>query len=269
MTTNISPGNILIVDDEVNIRHGLRAVLAKEGHEIQEAASAEEALSLLATSPCEVAIVDIRMPGMSGTELLATVRKRWPHIAVILLTGHGTMSTAIAALKEGAHDYLLKPSQPEAIRQAVTEALASARRQREESHLLDTLRVGLQRLEELPSSPPAAMPGTVEQAPVLAGDIRIDRQAYEVQKGDKLLSLTLSEFSLLVVLAENLNQVVDYLTLVRLGLGYDAQPWEAKELVKRHIFSLRQKIESDPASPRYILNVRGVGYRLAVPKSSD
>ena len=113
------------------------------------------------------------------------------------------------------------------------------------------------------------MPGTVERAPVLAGDIRIDRQAYEVQKGDKLLSLTPSEFSLLVVLAENLNQVVDYLTLVRLGLGYDAQPWEAKELVKRHIFSLRQKIESDPASPRYILNVRGVGYRLAVPKSSD
>jgi DNA-binding response OmpR family regulator len=263
---NIDPGNILIVDDEVNIRHGLRAVLAKEGHKIQEAASAEEALSLLATFPCEVAIVDIRMPGMSGTELLATVRKRWPDIAVILLTGQGTMSTAIAALKEGAHDYLLKPSQPEAIRQAVAEALASARRQREESHLLDTLRVGLQRLEELPSSPPTAMSGTEEQSLIVAGDIRIDQQAYEVRKNGESLSLTPSEFSLLVVLAENLNHVVDYLTLVRLGLGYEAQPWEAKELIKRHIFSLRQKIEPDPASPRYILNVRGVGYRLVVPK---
>lgn len=263
---NIDPGNILIVDDEVNIRNGLRAVLAKEGHEIQEAASAEETFSLLATFSCEVAIVDIRMPGMPGTELLATVRKRWPHIAVILLTGHGTMSTAIAALKEGAHDYLLKPSQPEAIRQAVAEALASARRQREESHLLDTLRVGLQRLEELPSSPPMAISGTAERSLIVVGDIRIDQQAYEVQLGGESLSLTPSEFSLLVVLAENINQVVDYLTLVRLGLGYEAQPWEAKELIKRHIFSLRQKIEPDPASPRYILNVRGVGYRLVLPK---
>jgi DNA-binding response OmpR family regulator len=176
------------------------------------------------------------------------------------------MSTAIAALKEGAHDYLLKPSQPEAIRQAVAEALASARRQREESHLLDTLRVGLQRLEELPSSPPTAISGTAEKSLIVAGDIRIDQQAYEVRKNGESLSLTPSEFSLLVVLAENLNQVVDYLTLVRLGLGYEAQPWEAKELIKRHIFSLRQKIEPDPASPRYILNVRGVGYRLVVPK---
>jgi DNA-binding response OmpR family regulator len=266
---NIDPGKILIVDDEVNIRHGLQAVLAKEGHEIEEAATAEEALSLLATFPCEVAVIDIRMPGMQGTELLSVLRKRWPNIAVILLTGHGTMATAIKALKEGAHDYLLKPAQPEAIRQAVASALTFTRRQREESHLLDALRVGLQRLEELPSAPPAAMSGTSEQVPLLVGDIRIDRQAHEVQKGGEFLSLTPSEFSLLVALAENLNQVVDYLTLVWLGLGYDAQPWEAKELIKRHIFSLRKKIESDPASPRYILNVRGVGYRLAVPRSPD
>lgn len=269
MTMNIIPGRILIADDEVNIRRGLRAVLAKEGHEMQEAATAEEALSLLAAFPCDVAVVDIRMPGMSGTELLAIIRKRWPDIAVILLTGHGTMDTAIKALKEGAHDYLLKPAQPEAIRQAVAAALNSARRQREESHLLDALRVGLQRIEELPGSPPAAVYGTSGQTPIMAGDIQIDRQAYEVKKSGEILSLTPSEFSLLVVLAEHLNQVVDYLKLVRLGLGYEAQPWEARELIKRHIFSLRQKIESDPASPRYILNIRGVGYRLVVPDSAD
>ena len=68
-----------------------------------------------------------------------------------------------------------------------------------------------------------------------------------------------------MTLAARPGQVVDYVTLVQLALAYDAEPWEAKELIKRHVFSLRQKIEADPSSPQYILNVRGVGYRLRAP----
>ena len=62
------------------------------------------------------------------------------------------------------------------------------------------------------------------------------------------------------------GEAVDYATLVESGLGYEAEPWEAKELVKRHIFAMRHKLEPDPTAPRYILNVRGVGYRLSAPR---
>ena len=98
---------------------------------------------------------------------------------------------------------------------------------------------------------------------VLRGDLHIDLQAYEVRKGAEVVSLTPSEFQLLVALANRPGEVIDYITLVRLALDYEAESWEAKELIKRHIFALRQKIEQDPSAPQLILNVRGVGYRLA------
>ena len=83
-----APGRILIVDDEENIRRGLRAILVKDGHEVNDVGSAEGALRLLDTFSWEVAIVDIRMPGMSGVELLHEIRNRWPYVAIIMLTGH-------------------------------------------------------------------------------------------------------------------------------------------------------------------------------------
>jgi len=83
-----------------------------------------------------------------------------------------------------------------------------------------------------------------------------------VRREDELIPLTPSEFQLLVTLASRPGEVIDYVTLVRLALDYEAESWEAKELIKRHVFALRRKIERDPSSPKYILNVRGVGYRL-------
>jgi DNA-binding response OmpR family regulator len=74
---------------------------------------------------------------------------------------------------------------------------------------------------------------------------------------------------LLLTLAERAGEVVDYITLVQLSLDYQAEPWEAKELIKRHVFSLRQKIEPEPSAPRYILNVRGIGYRIATTRELE
>jgi DNA-binding response OmpR family regulator len=264
-------GKILIVDDETNIRRGLKAVLTKDGHDVRDVAGAEEALHLLLSFSCEVAVVDIRMSGMSGVELLHEIKERWPIISVILLTGHGTLETAMTAVKEGAHDYLLKPSQPDEIRQTVFSALAASRRQREEIQLFSSLRSSLQRMEELPSNPsPTADALSNKQANtryINIGVLRIDLPAHEVRLGDEIISLSPSEFKLLVVLANRPGEVIDYVTLVQLTLDYEAESWEAKELIKRHIFSLRQKVEPEPASPRYILNVRGVGYRLASPEN--
>jgi len=270
----MDPGTILIVDDETNIRRGLKAILAKDGHQVSDVASAEEALLVLPATPFELAIVDIRMPGLSGVELLHEIKERWPYLSVILLTGHGTLETAMAAVKEGAHDYLLKPAQPDAIRAAVESALAAARRHREEAQLFQTLRTGLQRMEALPATsasspagPESPTAGQTQRRRYLVGDLLIDLQSYEVRQGDRSISLTPTEFQLLVTLAERAGEVIDYISLVQLALEYEAESWEAKELIKRHIFGLRQKIEPEPSSPRYILNVRGVGYRLVSPEN--
>lgn len=254
------PGKILLVDDETNIREGLKAILQKDGHEVRDVAAGADALALLPTFAAEAAVLDIRMPGISGTELLTEIKARWPHLAVIMLTGHGTLETAITAVKEGAFDYLLKPAKADALREVVTRALVESRRQREQAALLQTLQIGLQRLQQLPATPAFSQPAPL---PILrVGDLVINRAAYEVRRQGQPLALTPAEYQVLLALAERNGAVMDYVTLVQVALDYEAEPWEAKELIKRHIYTLRQKVETQPEQPQCILNVRGVGYRL-------
>ncbi|MFQ5434396.1 MAG: response regulator transcription factor [Anaerolineae bacterium] len=264
--SNISPGRILIVDDEANIRSGLRAVLTRAGHEVQDVDSVAAALSLLPSFACETAIVDVRMPGGSGIELLRQIRQQWPHISVIMLTGQGTLESAMTAVREGAFDYLLKPAQPAEIRRVANLAITTARRRREHERLVQTLQAGLQRLETLPPLSETLVAQTAVSPRFLrVSQLVIDTQAYTVACGDNPVPLTPTEYKLLVTLAAQLGIAISYTDLARQVLDYEAEPWEAKELVKRHVFSLRQKIEDDPSLPQMLLNVRGVGYRLIVP----
>lgn len=265
----ISPGRILIVDDEANIRSGLRAVLTRAGHEVRDADSVAAALSQLASFACEAAIVDIRLPGQSGIDLLRQMRRRWPHVAVIMLTGEGTLETAMTAVREGAFDYLLKPAAPDEIQQVVARALTAARRHREQEQLVQVVRDSLQRLQSLPPLPDVPLPETAVPRRILQiGRLKIDTQAYTVVCGEDPIALTPTEFKLLVALASRLGEAISYTDLVQQALDYETELWEAKELIKRHVFSLRQKIEDNPSSPQSLLNVRGVGYRLLDPAAS-
>jgi DNA-binding response OmpR family regulator len=260
-STTLAPGRILLVDDEVNICSGLRSVLSRDGHEIRTASSAEEALTLLASYACEAAIVDICLPGMTGDEFLAVARHQRPHLAVLLLTGNGTLETAMAAVRAGACDYLLKPAQPQIIRQAVWKALATARERAQRAELLSSLRTVFQQLDGLQPLPGAATTPAANSY-VTAGALTLDRNTHEVRCGAVITALTPSEFSILLTLAEHAGQVVAYGALAQASLGYATDPWEAKELVKRHILTLRQKLEPQPDQPQYIVNIRGIGYRL-------
>ena len=202
------------------------------------------------------------MPGMTGGEVLEKIRERWPATRVVMLTGHGTLETAMAAIRAGAHDYLLKPAQPDTIRETIRQASTVALQQKESASLLKALRSGLNRIDALASPGHEDKESGNEARHLSAGEITIDLRAHEVRVRGALVSLSPMEFSLLSVLASHLNEAVDYMTLVREGLGYEAQPWETKDLIKRHVFALRRKIGPDPSNPRYLLNVRSIGYRL-------
>jgi DNA-binding response OmpR family regulator len=261
--SSVKAGRILVVDDEANIRDGLRAVLERQGHEVRTADSADSALRELAVFSAEVIILDIRMPGMTGIDLLPRLREHRPPTAVILLTGHGSLQSAMAAIRENAFDYLLKPASPVAIQAALARALHSVRRQRSQVTLLDTLRSGLADLEPEPQAestpaPPAASPVWK------LGDLIIDPARHTVWCRARTIDLTPTEYRLLVALLEKGGATLDYISAVRLTLGFSTEKREAKELIKRHIFTLRQKIEPDPSRPQLILNIRGVGYRAAL-----
>jgi DNA-binding NtrC family response regulator len=113
----------MIVDDELNMRRVLSALLRKEGYQVIPAANGKEALDFLGSKEVSVLITDLKMPGMDGIELLEKVNSRWPHIPVIMLTAHGTISNAVEALKKGAFDYLTKPFEQEELKLVVEKAV--------------------------------------------------------------------------------------------------------------------------------------------------
>ncbi len=266
---NTEAGRVLIVEDEVNIRAGLREVTVKGGCQVTDVSNADEAIELLERDSFDLAILDIRMPGMSGVELLELIQQRWPSMAVILLTGYGTLESAIAAVRAGAQDYLLKPASPEEIRGAVRKALKRTRRRNAERRLIETMRTNLSQLDGLALSTAVPLADQHQKRDVIRiGALRIDLRARTVHRDDQLLQLSPTEFRLLAVLARRPGEAFSYQALVVESLGYDAEIWEAKELIKRHVFALRRKIEPEPGSPLYLINVRGYGYRLAGPESA-
>ncbi|MEW6566075.1 MAG: sigma-54 dependent transcriptional regulator [Spirochaetota bacterium] len=100
---------LLVVDDEKNIREGLAAALQLEGHDVVVAADGDEAYKRFQKGDIDLVITDLRMPGLSGEELLRKINTESPGVPVIVLTGHGTVETAVDAMRNGAYDFLTKP----------------------------------------------------------------------------------------------------------------------------------------------------------------
>jgi DNA-binding response OmpR family regulator len=231
----------LVVDDEQGIRFFLEKTLTKTGHTVTTAGSGEEALQALRDKRFDLMLLDLRLGGrVDGLRVLEAVRWRWPSTIVIMLTAHGSLESAQAAIEEGVDGYLLKPVEPSEVREAVKEALE--RRERVvESHVETKAR----------------------EKHVQMGPFFVDRKKYvATYKGDTL-DLTRREFRLLVHLMDNTQRVVPPAELVRVARDYDPESLqEARDIIKWYIHRLRQKVEPDPSNPRYIVNVRGVGYRF-------
>jgi DNA-binding response OmpR family regulator len=259
---------ILVVDDEAAERITLGEVLRLEGYHVTLAASGEQALAIVRQEPMfDLAILDLRLPGMDGLQVLDGIRRISSETIVILITGYGTLETAVQALRKGAYDFLLKPSPVEevlvAVRRALSELKAGRHRRLLISQLQNTLQalvattdglMGVEALSELDKE---------DDGTTIVGDIQIDKGKHMVTYRGQPVELTPTEFRLLECLVGRVGEVCTPQDLVRCAQGYDTDAWGARSIVRVHIRRLRRKLEPDPENPRYILNVRGVGYLFA------
>ena len=240
------PIHALVVDDEDALRFFIQETLKRAGMDATGAASGEEALELLRDRRYDLAILDLMLGGkIDGLKVLEAIRWRWPDMAVLILTAHGSLQSAMAAIREGIDGYLLKPIEPAELRQAVQEALA--RRQS-------------------PAGGQAAMAGPAANDPkslLTHGPFAIDLDKHEATVDGQPVDLTPREFTLLAYLIENAGRAIPHEELVQVVQDFKPiDKYEARDIIKWYIYRLRRKIEPDPAEPRYILNVRGIGYRL-------
>lgn len=267
---------VLVVDDEQPVRVTLKEVLSREGYVVLTASSGQEALQLMGDMAVDLVMVDLKMEGMDGLTLIEEIKQQWPATVLIILTGYATLESALKALRCGAHDYLLKPSGPEDIKRSVREGLEKRWRETRRKDLLAQIEAGVRELTEAlpprtargPEASRDATPVPPESPlPLKVGKLAIDVQKHMATLNGKPLNLTPVEFGTLTHLAREAGRVVACAALVRAVQGYDCYEQEARTIMKTHIRHLRQKLESDPSNPEYILNVRGMGYMLVDPSS--
>jgi DNA-binding response OmpR family regulator len=229
-----------VVDDEAGVRFFLGETLRRAGYNVVTATSGEEALDRLRETPFDLVMLDLKLGGrVDGLRVLEAVRWRWPETVVVILTGHGSLESAMAAIREGVDGYLLKPVEPREVRQAVQEALDR--------------RKTLARSQEA---------GREEQL-LRRGPFAVDLKKHLLTLDGRPLELTPREFRLLSHLMQNAHRVVPPQELVRVVQQYECEDlYEARQIIKWYIHRLRRRVELDPSSPRHIVNVRGVGYRF-------
>ncbi|MBN1666773.1 MAG: response regulator transcription factor [Anaerolineales bacterium] len=249
---------ILIVDDEANIRHILERTLRRENYCLEMASSGMEALQKIRENVYDLILLDLFMEPLGGIYVLEELRKIEPDTVVIILTAHGSVDSAVQALRLGAFDYLHKPAAPSIIRQRVQDGLQhrqQALRKRQLVSQIENIRQMLLEIEAQEVNLPA-----IGQRFLVRGSITIDLHHRSVTLGERLLELTTAEYDFLFCLVEAAPHPIGHCDLVRHALNYECQEREASEITKWHIFQLRQKIEPDPKQPRYIKTVRHKGY---------
>ena len=263
-----SPPRILVVDDETPIRTTMSALLQRRGYVVTTAASGEEALQLIHERPFDLLLLDLKMPGLSGIDVAERARERQPDAAIVILTGHGSLESALQSMHLGVFDYMLKTASPQEVLQRVADALAKQAEQRRQQQLLRTLRSVVSEMEGAPTSAEPAAPAPSEGW-LTIGDLHISMWNQSVRLGERTLTLTPTEFRVLVCLAQRAGHVLSYQELVQCAQGYAVETYAAAELIKPHIYHLRQKLEDNPTDPQYILTVRGTGYMLASEPTTE
>jgi len=251
-------GNILIVDDEAIARNSLADILRLEGYRVTTAANGKIAVEKVEEESFDMILLDIIMPGMDGMEVLRQVARLAPDTRIVLLTAHGSLESAIEALRQGAHDYLLKPASPHEILASVSRAVSERNEVEHKRRILDQMESSLQQLKNAE--------GIEQSIPVqstlvtLGTGVKVDLERREIWQGDRKVQLTPTEGKLMKVLLENQGRVLSHRELVLMVQGYKTSDWEAPEILRPLVSRLRRKLAAFKGGKNWIVNVRGTGY---------
>ena len=223
-------GLILVVDDEPKIVKLARDYLEQSGFRVIAATDGRSALDLVHQQRPDLVVLDLKLPGIDGLDVCRTLRRE-SDVPIIMLTARVEEMDRLIGLELGADDYITKPFSP---RELVARVRAVLRRVQGE-----TRQIGL----------------------IQAADLEIDLNGHRVTRKGEAITLTRSEFNLLVMLAQHPGQAFtrEQLLTRLYNVAYDSYA----RSIDAHIKNLRQKLESDPSEPRYILTVFGVGYKFS------
>ncbi len=260
----MSKAHILVVEDDEITRITLARLLQYAGYHVTQASDGGQAVDLLDREPFDVVLTDIVMGEIDGIEVLHTARLQPYHPHVILLTGHGTLDTAIAALRSGAYDYLTKPCDDEMLMVIVEGAVQKRLEEnnmREAASLIkqfyDQKLGGHHNRRDTDAEPVRSEPDQPGAVVLWVGDLAIGPTRHEVLVAGQPILLTPIEYELLHFLAETPGEVRTYREIIRHTHRFEADDADAQMLVKQHIRNLRKKVPAE-----YLVNERGVGYKL-------
>jgi two-component system response regulator RegX3 len=221
---------ILVVEDEASFSDALSYVLGKEGFEVTVADTGDRAIAAFDKGGADLVLLDLMLPGLSGTEVCKQLRSR-SDVPIIMLTAKDTEVDKVVGLELGADDYVTKPYS--------------------KAELIARIRAVLRRQGDV-SNP--------QDGVITAGPVRIDVERHQVSINDQLVSLPLKEFELLEFLVRNSGRVLTRSQLIDRVWGSDY--FGDTKTLDVHVKRLRAKVEKDPANPLYIQTIRGLGYKF-------
>lgn len=234
---------VLIVDDEDIARMSLADILDLEGYDIRTASNGQEAVDIINKEPPDVVVLDLKMPGLSGIQVLERIEDKLNDVKVIVLTAHGSMDSAIQALRFRVHDYLLKPVEPQQLVDCIEGAMVSKA-----------------------SLMPSEDPEKPQRYYRLTPEITMDINKRVIQWGENEMSLTPTEAKLMLLLTESVGEMRTHTDLVLNCQGYNVNNEEAAKILRPVVSRLRQKMAALPGWNEWIRNIRGAGYVLELPK---
>ena len=236
--------NILIVDDEPIALKSLKDILHLEGYNVSAVSNGQAAVETIRNRHIDLMIVDLRMPGIGGLEVVRIANEISPDTEIVLLTAYGSTESAIDALRLRIHDYLLKPASP--------------------AKILTSVRMGLARREEKLRAREGHMSETPLNERVSTVELKdgtlVDLSRRFVRYKENDIHLTPAEGRLLRIFLENVSRVFTHRELVLLVQGYETAQHEAPEILRPLVSRLRQKLKDVPLLAQSVISVRGTGY---------
>lgn len=224
---------LLVVEDDASIRSGLRDALISDGHEVIEAEDGAQGLHLGLTADPDLIVLDLMMPGMDGFEVLERLRRDSVETPVLVLTARGLEADKLRGFALGADDYIVKPFGIAELLARIASRLRTWDRER----------------------------GIATREALRFGGVTVDFVNRTVHQQDGIVTLSPKEFDLLACLAAHEGRTLSRTKILELVWADDSEV--VSRVIDTAILNLRKKVEVDPAAPRHIVTVRGIGYRFS------